>query len=171
MNCLTLSVDFAVNRFINPVNISSFGSDIAGESYSLTCSATLVDPVPLPSNIPTPTFEWFFGPNGNASLPSGVTPTATTLSSGYTYSSTLSFSLLTQSHSGVYTCRLGVGILANNNTIVVKGILNFSADIHNEIMSLFTCTSSTWSFPSDQYYWIFSVGRKWLHTFVLRIWS
>ena len=105
-----------------PVILSSTGSGIAGESYLLTCSATLVDPVPLPSNIPTPTFEWFFGPNGNAPLPSGVTPTATTLGSGYTYTGSLQFSPLTQCHTGMYTCRLGVGILANSTMITVNGI-------------------------------------------------
>ena len=101
--------------------ISSSGSGIAGESYSLTCSATLVDPVPLPSNIPTPTFEWFFGPNSNASLPSGVIPMATILGSGNTYITSLQFPLLAQSHTGMYTCRLGVGILANSTVITVNG--------------------------------------------------
>ena len=28
---------------------------------------------PLPPNVPSPTFKWFFGPYGNASLPSGLT--------------------------------------------------------------------------------------------------
>ena len=102
--------------------ISSSGSGIAGESYSLTCSTTLVDPVPLPSDIPTPNFEWFFGPNGNASLPFGAAPMAT-VQSGNTYRSTLQFSLLSQFHSGRYTCRLGVGILANSATINVQGII------------------------------------------------
>ena len=106
---------------LSPVIIFSTGSDIAGESYTLTCSATLVDPVPLPSNIPTPNFEWFFGLNGNASLPFGAAPTPTTVQSGHTYSSALQFPLLSQSHSGMYTCRLGVGSLANSATINVQG--------------------------------------------------
>ena len=108
----------------NPVTITSSGSGIAGESYSLTCSATLVDPVPLPSNIPSPTFEWFFGPNGHTSLPSGVAHIPT-VQSGNTINSTLQFSLLSQSHSGMYTCRLGAGILVNNATISVQGTINY----------------------------------------------
>ena len=125
INCFTHAVDFGVNNSPEPVTISSSGSSIAGESYSLQCSATLVDPVPLPSNIPTPYFEWFFDPNGNASLPSGVTPSATILGSGNTYTSTLQFSPLSQSesHAGMYTCRLGVGTLANSTVVTVNGKL------------------------------------------------
>ena len=89
------------------------------------CSATLVDPVPLPLNIPTPHFEWFFGPNGNASLPSDVTPMVTILGSGNTYTSTLQFSLLSQSHAGMYRCRLGVGILASSIMVTVNGKFNY----------------------------------------------
>ena len=115
------TVDFGVNHLPNPVIISSSGSGIPGKNYSLACSATLVDPTPLPSNIPTPNFEWFFGPNGNASLPSGVTPMVTTLGSGYVYTSSLQFSVLIESHAGKYTCQLGVGVLANSTTVIVKG--------------------------------------------------
>ena len=129
----THAVDFGTNHLSNPVTISSSGSSIAGESYSLTCSATLVDPVPLPSNIPTPTFEWFFGPNGNASFPSGTVPMAT-VQTFNTFSSTLQFSLLSQSHSGMYACRLGVGILSNSATITVQGTINFFNVITNLIM-------------------------------------
>ena len=118
-------MDFGVNHSTIPVIISSSGSGIAGENYALTCSATLVDPVPLPSNIPTPTFEWFFGPNGNDSLSSCVTSTATTLGSNHTYTSSLQFSPLAQSHAGMYTCRLGVGILANSAIITVNGKINY----------------------------------------------
>ena len=102
--------------------ISPSGSTAAGETYSLICSATLHShnpPLPDP-NIPSPIFEWFFGPNGNAPLPSGLTPTATVLSSG-TYTSTLQFSLLSQSHAGNYTCRLGAGSLVNNVMVTVNG--------------------------------------------------
>ena len=123
INCFTHAVDFGVNNSPEPVTISSSGSSITGESYSLECSATLVDPVPLPSNIPTPYFEWFFGPNGNASLPSGVTPNVTILGSGNTYTSTLQFPPLSQSHAGMYTCQLGVGTLANSTVVTVNGKL------------------------------------------------
>ena len=106
------------------VSISSSGSTTAGETYSLTCSATLNPyrnpPLPDP-NIPSPTFEWFFGPNGNTPLPSGVTPMPTVLNSG-TYTSTLQFSPLTQSHTGNYTCQLGAGSLLNSAMVTVNGI-------------------------------------------------
>ena len=89
---------------IGAVIISSSGSSTAGETYSLTCSVT-ISPNPLPANVPSPTFEWFFGPD-TSSLPSGVTPPVTTIT-GNIYTSTLQFSPLSQSHDGMYTCRLG----------------------------------------------------------------
>ena len=50
--------------------------------------------------MPQPTFQWFFGPNGNDPLPSGVTPAETVLYSS-TYTSTLyTVSPLSQSHRG-----------------------------------------------------------------------
>ena len=111
------------------VAISPDGSTTAGETYSLTCLATLAPssnpPLPDP-NIPSPTFEWFFGPNGSAPLPSGVTPTDTILSSD-TYTSTLHFSPLSQSHTGNYTCRLGAISLMNSAMITVKSIAIISS--------------------------------------------
>ena len=105
------------------VAISPSGSSTAGNLYSLICSATLYPnrnpPLPDP-NIPSPIFKWFFGPNGNAPLPSGLTTMATVLNSG-TYTSTLQFSPLSQSHAGNYTCRLGAGSLVNSNMFTVTG--------------------------------------------------
>ena len=101
------------------------GPGVAGNTFSLMCSATLIDPIPLPKNVPTPTFKWFFGPNGNASLPSGVTLTGTVLNSGYVYTSTLLFSpKLNESHAGMYTCQLGAGRLLNSIVVSVNGMLN-----------------------------------------------
>ena len=106
------------------VTISPSGPSTAGETYSLTCSATLHSnnpPSPESYIMPPPTFEWFFGPNGNDPLPSGLTPTATVLNS-LTYTSTLQFSPLSQSlHTGNYTCQLGAGSLVNNNALTVNG--------------------------------------------------
>ena len=115
------TVDF--DDYLNPVNmtLSSSGLHIAGNTISLMCSATLTDPVPLPENVPCPTFEWFFGPNGNAPLPSGVTTRANF--SGYTFTSILQLSPLYQFHAGMYTCRIGAGRLKNNITISVDGML------------------------------------------------
>ena len=115
-------MNFGIDHLSKPVTISSTGSGVAGESYVLTCSATLVDPVPLPSNIPTPNFEWFFGPNGDASLPSGAVSISTNyLQNSHIYTSSLQFSPLAQCHTGMYTCRLGAGILANSAMITVNG--------------------------------------------------
>ena len=104
------------------------GPGVAGNSFSLTCSAALFNPIPLPSNVPPPSFEWFHGPQGIASLPSGVIPTGTSMSmsnnpASITYTSTLQFSLLNQSHEGNYTCRLGAGRLANSMVVSVDGML------------------------------------------------
>ena len=107
------------------MTISPSGSTgTAGETYSLTCSATLnSDSVPFFPDVPSPTFEWFFDPN-NISLPSGVTPMATIFNFVDTYTSTLQFSPLSQSHAGMYTCRLGAGILANHAMVTVNGTID-----------------------------------------------
>ena len=104
------------------MTISPSGSTgTAGETYSLTCSTTLnSNSVPFPSDVPSPTFEWFFGPN-NSSLPSGVIAMATTFDLVNTFISTLQFSPLSQSRAGMYTCRLGPGRLANHAMVTVNG--------------------------------------------------
>ena len=107
-----------------PVVISSYGNNTAGDNYSLTCSTTLITN-PLPTGVPSPTFQWFFGPNGDALLPFGVTPRATILGINNTYSSTLRFSQLSQYHAGIYTCQLGARRLAANKAVFVNGILNY----------------------------------------------
>ena len=129
MNTLImLIVNFGPGPLIShPVTIfSASGSSIAGETYSLNCSAILFAPIPLPSNVPSPNFEWSFGASNNISLPSGLTPTATIISSNNTtsntYTSTLQFSPLSQSHTGNYTCRLGAGSLMNSTMVNVIGM-------------------------------------------------
>ena len=105
------------------MTISSSGSTTVGEAYSLMCSATLVTPIPLPSNISSPTFEWLLNDsNGNASLPSGVTRMGTVMSNN-TYTSTLQFSPLSLSHAGMYTCQIGAGRLANSTMVTVNGMI------------------------------------------------
>jgi hypothetical protein len=75
---------------------------IAGNGLSLVCSS-VVSFIPPPRDV---IFEWFYGPNGNSSLPPGVTASnAINISSNYT--STLEFSPLVPSHAGNYTCRFG----------------------------------------------------------------
>ena len=120
------------------VTISPSGSTTAGETYSLTCSATLNPnrnpPLPDP-NIPSPTFEWFFGPNGNDPLPFASMTTPATNVSGGTYTSTLQFSPLGQSHEGMYTCRLGAGSLVNSAMVTVNGMYD-NHTIHCNLCTL-----------------------------------
>ena len=115
------SVDFG------PVTLSHFGFSIAGENFTLTCSASLtVKPGSQQSSgIPSSPYDWFFGPN-NSSLPSGVTSVAT--NNRNTFTSTLQFSPLIQSHAGIYTCQLGAGRLANSVNISVNGIILYITD-------------------------------------------
>ncbi len=115
-------MNFGTNHPNNPVTISASGPSTAGSIFWLTCSAILVDPLHLPSNVPSPAFEWFYGPHGNAPLPSGVTPSATVRMSGNIYTSILQFSpALYESHAGMYTCRLGAGSLMNSKVVSVNG--------------------------------------------------
>ena len=115
-------MNFGIEYNTSQVTISPSGPGIAGSSFTLTCSAILTSPARLPSDVPSPTFEWFYGPHGNASLPSGVIPSYTVLMSGNIYLSTLQFlPSLNESHGGMYTCRLGAGRLANSTTVSVDG--------------------------------------------------
>ena len=118
---IALPVDFGTAYNTSQVTISPSGPVIAGNSFTLTCSAILIDPIVLPSDVPSPTFEWFYGPH-DASLPSGVTPSATDLTRGNVYSSTLFFPSLNESHAGMYTCRLGAGRLVNSTVVSVDGM-------------------------------------------------
>ena len=123
------TVNFGFRYYLDHVTISpSTGSTntTAGQTgYSLTCSSTLFDPSRLPSDVPSPNFQWSF--NGGASLPSSVTAIPTIMSSSNstseTYASMLQFSSISQCHIGSYTCRLGAGRLANSAMVTVDGIL------------------------------------------------
>ena len=120
-------VNFGFRYNLDHVTISSStGSTdaIVGErDYSLNCSVTLFQPTSLPSGVPSPNFHWSF--EDCTSLPSGVTAMPTVMSSSNstseTYTSTLQFSLLSQSHAGKYTCQLGPGRLINNAVVTVNG--------------------------------------------------
>ena len=116
-------MNFGIEYNTNQVTISPSGPGIAGNSFTLTCSAILTSPAHLPSDVPSPTFEWFYGPHGNASLPPSVTPSTTVLMScNNIYSSTLLFlPTLNESHAGNYTCRLGAGRLVNSTVVSVDG--------------------------------------------------
>ena len=95
------------------------GTETAGKIFTLNCSVDIT-PNPLPEDVPSPSFEWFFGPT-NTSLPSGVT-VSDVINCSNTYTSTLQFSPLRESHAGMYTCRLGANErLAANTSITVNG--------------------------------------------------
>ena len=116
-------MNFGITYNTSHVTLSPSGPGIAGNPFTLRCSAILTSPIPLPSNVPSPNFEWFYGPNSNASLPSGVIPSATVLMSGNVYSSILLFSpTLNESQAGMYTCRLGAGRLVNSAIVSVNGM-------------------------------------------------
>ena len=120
------AVNFGTAVNTSQVTLSPSGPGIAGNSFTLTCSATLVSPLPLPSNVPSPSFEWFYGPHANASLPSDITPTATVRMGDDIYSSTLLFfPTLSNSHAGNYICRLGAGRLVNSTVVSADGMLYY----------------------------------------------
>ena len=130
---LTL-VNFGFRYDIDPVTISpSTGSTAttAGQRhYSLTCSVTLFEPshLDLTSGVPSPNFQWSFD---GTSLPSGVTAMPTVMNSSNstseTYTSTLQFSPLSQSHAGMYTCRVGAGSLMNRAMVTMDGMIRITA--------------------------------------------
>ena len=84
------------------ISPSSSGTRTVGEiDFTLTCSVEVV----LQSDSPSPTFEWFVV-STNATIPSSSDITQSATSSN-TYTSTLHFPQLEESHAGEYTCRLG----------------------------------------------------------------
>ena len=125
-------VNFGVQSNQDHVTTSSSGSNTVGASYFLTCSSILnSDSVPLPNNVPAPTFVWSFGPSGNDPLPTGVTDMGTSSGDNITFTSTLQFSSLSQCHTGMYTCRLGPGRLVNSAMVTVNGIATCINDFNH----------------------------------------
>ena len=120
------SVNFGYRFDVDHVTISpSTGSTVttAGQrDYSLICSATLFQPSRLPSDVPSPNFQWSL--TGRTSLPSGVIARVmrSSNSTSETYTSILQFPPLSQCHIGNYTCRLGPGRLMNSAMVTVNGI-------------------------------------------------
>ena len=116
-------MNFGTTYDTSQVTLSPSGPGIAGNFFTLRCSAILTSPIPLPFNVPSPTFEWFYGPNSNAPLPPGVIPSVTVLMSGNIYYSILLFSpTLNESHAEMYTCQLGAGRLVNSTIVSVDGM-------------------------------------------------
>ena len=124
-------MNFGFSYDIDHVTISSSTDSTtttAGQrNYSLMCSSTLfeLDRIFSRSDVPSPKFQWLFD-GSSTSLPSGVTAMPTVMSSNSdseTYTSTLQFSIISQSHAGMYTCRLGAGRLVISAMITVNGII------------------------------------------------
>ena len=117
--------------------------------YSLTCSATLFElsHIISRSDVPPPNFQWSFDGSTSLSLPSGVTAMPTVMSSSSstneTYTSTLQFSPLSQSHAGMYTCRLGAGRLVNSVMVTVNG--RFSVN-RSQMAILISCNNNNYLF-------------------------
>ena len=82
-------------------------NETLGHPFILECSA-IIDPHPLPQNVPPPRFEWFFGLSMEP-LSNGfdVMISSTVMRDDHTYASFLNFSSLNESHTGLYTCQLG----------------------------------------------------------------
>ena len=104
----------------------------AGNSITLMCSAVIsTSPLPPSQDV---IFEWFFDPE-NYSLPSGVTVSNVTNSSN-TYTSTLQFSPLLPSHSGLYTCQFGGNKkLERNTTVSVTNDCESSTKYYNNMLA------------------------------------
>ena len=95
------------------VSITPSGTNVAGETYSLECSATVT------GSTDQPTITWL---NSGAQIMSDATRmvSATTMNAGDGgYSSTLTFNPLAASHAGTYTCRAMVGEAVQSETMEV----------------------------------------------------
>ena len=121
-NTFGLNSIISLATFLNSVHtgnltVSPFdpATKITGEMFSLVCSAD-IHPLPTHGHVQLSIFEWFFD---NSSLPSGATASDVIKSGTTTYTSTLKFSPLDETHTGVYTCQ--ISYTAVSTTITVKG--------------------------------------------------
>ena len=90
------------------VSITPYGTNTAGEAYSLVCSVTVT------GSTDTPTITWL--DPMNSTVPSEMVSTTGSMS-------TLTFNPLSASHAGTYTCRatLGGAMGAAMEEITVQG--------------------------------------------------
>ena len=106
-------VNYNKNQFTTPVNISlsiaTSGTNTAGETYSLECSARVAE------STDQPTITWL-DPMNNP-VPSEMVTTTNSMS-------TLKFNPLATSHAGTYTCRVTAGGVTETqtSTVIVNGI-------------------------------------------------
>ena len=121
---------------IGAVTISPAANIVAAtrDNITLTCSSNITEDPP-PEDV---SFEWFFGPT-NLSLSSqhDVNISRVSKSNG-TYNSTLQFSPLLLSHTGVYTCRLWN--YSNHSASANITVLSKRINTVKLILSLSPCT-------------------------------
>ena len=99
------------------VSITASGSNTAGQTYRLVCSATVT------GSIDQTTFTWLYNS-------SNITSDISRIDTGDgSYSSNLTFSPLAASHAGTYTCRVTARgeTETQTNTTTVNGMEDFSA--------------------------------------------
>ena len=101
------------------ISLSASGTNTTGQTYRLVCSATVT------GSTEQPTFTWL-DPINNL-VPSGMITTTDSMS-------TLTFSPLTVSHAGTYTCRVTVGGVTETQTTTV--IVNGTDDLNYQPRSL-----------------------------------
>ena len=97
------------------VSIDTSGTNTAGETYNLMCSASVTGSTDQPS------ITWL---EGDVEISNSTTRTVsapTMRPSGGSYSNTLTFSPLAASHAGTYTCRAtAAGNLMDTGMMVVS---------------------------------------------------
>ena len=104
----------------NPiVSITTSGSNIAGNMYSLLCSVSVV--------FGTPDITWFYS-NGTKLLNgSGTTQTLSMISdTKQTYK--LQFNPLMYTHGGEYTCAANLTVIHDNDTFI--GVSNVTTTVY-----------------------------------------
>ena len=91
------------------ISITASGTNIAGETYSLECSATVT------GSTDQPTITWL--DQINNPVPSEMVTTTGSMS-------TLTFNPLVASHAGTYTCRVSAGGVTETQTftVIVNGM-------------------------------------------------
>ena len=85
------------------VDVTGFGSSVAGTPYALICSVTLPSGVQLEDSA-TPTIQWL-GPDTST-----LTPDGPTLIGDGVYTSTVTLFPLLETHTGQYVCEAGYNL-------------------------------------------------------------
>ena len=110
---MSLSRSSTIIFFLTPaiaisLSITASGTNTAGETYSLECSATVT------GSTDQPTITWLDPMN---EVPSEMVTTTGSMS-------TLTFNPLAASHAGTYTCRVTAGGVTETqtSTVIVNGM-------------------------------------------------